>query len=95
MLLMIRVAQQLPIGIPTGGPDLGRVLLNMVFLLLWVVVSAIGFAIAVPIAMRVFNRMTPGVDEMEELRKGNVAVAIAMGATILSMALLVTAVVLK
>lgn len=95
MLLMIRLAQQLPIGIPTGGPDLGRVLLNMVFLLLWVIVSAIGFAIAVPIAMRVFNRMTPGVNEMEELRNGNVAVAIAMGATILSMALLVTAVVLK
>lgn len=96
MALLFALAQQLPpIGIPVGGPDYGRVLLNMVFLLVWVVVSAVGFAIAVPIAMRVFNRVTPGVDEMAELRNGNVAVAIVMSATILAMALLVVAVVLK
>jgi uncharacterized membrane protein YjfL (UPF0719 family) len=95
MMLMARVAQALPIGIPGAGPDYGRVLLNMVFLLLWVVVSAIAFAIVVPVAMRIFNRMTPGVDEMAELRKGNTAVATVMGATILAMVLLVMAVVLK
>ncbi len=95
MMHMIKLAQALPIGIPTGGPDYGRIVMNMIFLLLWVIVSAIGFAIAVPIALRVFNRMTPGIDEMEELKKGNVAVAIVMGATVLAMVLLVMAVVLK
>jgi uncharacterized membrane protein YjfL (UPF0719 family) len=95
MMLAIRLAQQLPLGIPTGSPDYGRILQNMIFLLVWVVVASIGFAIAVPIAMRVFNRMTPGVDEMAELRKGNTAVAIVMAATVLAMSLLVLAVVLK
>ncbi len=95
MLLFIRLAQQLPIGIPTGGPDYGRVLTNMIFLLAWVIVASIAFAIAAPVAMRVFNRMTPGIDEMAELKNGNNAVAIVLGATILAMALLVVAVVLK
>jgi len=96
MFLAIRIAQQLPVGLPSvGGPDYGRVITNMIFLLAWVIVSAIAFGIAVPIAMRVFNRMTPGIDEMAELQKGNTAVAIVMGATILAMVLLVMAVVLK
>lgn len=95
MLLLIRLAQQLPIGIPSGSPDYGRVLINAVFLLFWVVVSAVAFSIAVPVAMRVFNRMTPGIDEMAELKRGNTAVAIVMGATVLAMVLLVVAVVLK
>jgi uncharacterized membrane protein YjfL (UPF0719 family) len=95
MMLMIRVAQALPLGIPESGPDYGRVLLNMVFLLLWVIVSAIAFAIVIPVALTIFNRMTPGIDEMAELRKGNTAVATVMAATILAMVLLVMAVVLK
>lgn len=95
MALWIRAAQQLPIGIPAGSPDYGRVLQNMLFLILWAVVSAIAFAIVVPIAMRVFNWMTPGIDEMAELRRGNMAVAIVMGATIIAMVLLVVAVTLK
>jgi len=69
--------------------------MNMVFLVLWAVVSAIAFAIVVPIALRVFNWMTPGIDEMAELKNGNVAVAIVMGATVLAMVLLVVAVTLK
>lgn len=95
MLLLVRIAQQLPIGIPSGSPDYGRVLINAVFLLFWVIVSAVAFSIAVPVAMRVFNRMTPGIDEMAELKRGNTAVAIVMGATVLAMVLLVVAVVLK
>jgi len=94
MPLLVPLAQQLPPGLQ-GGVDYGRVLINMLFLVLWAVVSAIAFAIVVPIAMRVFNRMTPGIDEMAELKNGNTAVAIVMGATILAMVLLVVAVTLK
>jgi uncharacterized membrane protein YjfL (UPF0719 family) len=95
-LLWITLAQQLPpFAIPTGGTDYGRILLNAVFLLFWVVVAGIAFAIMAPIAMRVFNRVTPGIDEMEELRKGNLAVALVQAATIVAMAILVLAVVLK
>ena len=95
MLLLVPLAQQLPIGLPQGAPDYGSVLTNMAFLILWAVVSAIAFAIVVPIGMRVFNRMTPGIDEMAELKNGNMAVAIVMGSTILAMVLLVVAVALK
>ena len=95
MMLAIRLAQQLPLGIPTGAPDYGRILQNMIFLLVWIVVASIGFAIAVPMAMRVFNRMTPGIDEMAELKKGNTAVAIIMAATVLAISMVVLAVVLK
>ncbi|MGQ0571082.1 MAG: DUF350 domain-containing protein [Armatimonadota bacterium] len=95
MIHAVSLLQALPLGIPTGAPDYGRILMNMVFLVLWAVVSAIAFAIVVPIALRVFNRMTPGIDEMAELKNGNVAVAIVMGATVLAMVLLVMAVTLK
>jgi uncharacterized membrane protein YjfL (UPF0719 family) len=95
MIPILQAVQQLPLGIPMGAPDYGRVLLNMVFLLIWVVVAAIAFSIAVPVAMRVFNRMTSGIDEMAELKNGNLAIAIVMSATILAMALLVVAVILK
>jgi uncharacterized membrane protein YjfL (UPF0719 family) len=93
--LFVKAAQQLPLGIPTGAPDYGRILQNMLFLVLWAIVSAVAFAIVVPIAMRVFNRMTPGIDEMAELKNGNMAVAFVMGATIIAMVLLVVAVTLK
>jgi len=95
MMHAVKVLQGLPLGIPTGAPDYGRILMNMVFLVLWAIVTAVAFAIVVPIAMRVFNRMTPGIDEMAELKNGNVAVAIVMAATVLAMALLVVAVTLK
>ena len=95
MILMSRLLQALPIGLPGGSPDYGRIFMNMIFLVLWAVVSAIAFAIVVPIAMRVFNRMTPGIDEMAELKNGNQAVAIVMAATVLAMVLLVVAVTLK
>ena len=94
MMLLVPIAQQLPPGLQ-GGLDYGRILTNMAFLILWAIVSAIAFAIVVPIGMRVFNRMTPGIDEMAELKSGNVAVAIVMGSTILAMVLLVMAVALK
>jgi uncharacterized membrane protein YjfL (UPF0719 family) len=68
---------------------------NALFLLFWVIVPGIAFATLAPIAMRVFNRVTPGIDAMAELKNGNMAVALVQGATILAMALLVVAVILK
>jgi uncharacterized membrane protein YjfL (UPF0719 family) len=41
------------------------------------------------VAYRVFDRLTPQVDFAEELKKGNVAVAIFIGALFLSIALIV------
>lgn len=94
--LFVSIAQQLPpFGIPPGQDVITRNLISAAFLLFWVVISGIAFAIMAPVAMRIFNRVTPGIDEMDELKKGNLAVAIVQGATILAMALLVVAVLLK
>ena len=41
------------------------------------------------LAYRLFDRLTPHVDFAEELKKGNVAVAIFIGALFLSIALIV------
>jgi hypothetical protein len=32
MLLTTRILQSLPLGIPTGAPDYGRILMHIVFL---------------------------------------------------------------
>ena len=84
-----------PIPGVAAGPDWGGFLLNVVFALLWTIVAAVAFGIAIPLAMVIFNRMTPGLDEFAEIKRGNVAVAIVQFAFILSMSLVVAAILLK
>ncbi|MFH0818159.1 MAG: DUF350 domain-containing protein [Candidatus Micrarchaeota archaeon] len=38
------------------------------------------------LGLKMFDRMTPGIDEMDELKKGNAAVGILMAAVVLSIA---------
>ncbi len=88
-------AQGLP-PIPTGGSvDAGLVLLNMVLAIAWTLVAGISFAVVIPIGMRLFSALTPGIDELEELKKGNMAVALVFAAFILSLAAVVVAILLK
>jgi hypothetical protein len=82
----------LPAG---GGINWGSLLLNMVFAVLWTVVAVVSFAIAIPVAMRLFNALTPGLDEMEELEKGNMAVALVYAFFILSATAVIVAVLVK
>ena len=37
------------------------------------------------LALRLFTMLTPGIDEVEELKKGNMGVAVVVAAVILSM----------
>lgn len=73
--------------LPGAGPDFGSVLLNMLFAVLWSIVAAVGFAVAISIAFFVLNKLTPGLDEWEELKKGNLAVAIVWSFFTLSVAI--------
>jgi uncharacterized membrane protein YjfL (UPF0719 family) len=41
------------------------------------------------VGLKMFDRMTPGIDEMEEIKKGNAAVGILMAAVVLSIATIV------
>ena len=70
-------------------------LINAVAALLWSAVAALIFVVVIVVAMRLFNRLTPGMDEIAELRNGNVAVALVMVAFILSVSGVVIAVLLK
>ena len=75
--------------------DLVGFLLNAVAALLWSVVAALIFTVIIVVTMRLFSLLTPGIDELEELRKGNIAVALVMVGFILAVALVVVAVLLK
>jgi uncharacterized membrane protein YjfL (UPF0719 family) len=54
----------------------------------WGLVGAITMAISLWILLRVFTWLTP-VDEWEELKKGNIAIAIVMAAVIVGFAIVV------
>jgi uncharacterized membrane protein YjfL (UPF0719 family) len=45
--------------------------------------------------MRLFSALTPGIDELEELKKGNMAVALVFATFILSLTAVVVAILLK
>jgi uncharacterized membrane protein YjfL (UPF0719 family) len=63
---------------------IAAIFLSIVQLLLAVVLSAL----AAYLGAWVFNRSTPGLDEWAELRKGNPAVGVVMGAVIVGVAII-------
>lgn len=75
--------------LPGAGPDFASILLNMLFAVLWSLIAAIGFAAAIAIGFRVLNILTPGLNEWEELRKGNMAVGLVWAAFIIAVAIVV------
>jgi uncharacterized membrane protein YjfL (UPF0719 family) len=82
--------------IPDGGDfDFMRILVNMALAVAWAVVAGICFAVVIPLGIRLFGALTPGLDEIEELKKGNMAVAVVFAAFILSLTAVVVAVLLK
>jgi len=50
----------------------------------WAVVASVAMSISLGILLAVYDKLTPRLDEMEELKKGNIAVAIVVAAVILS-----------
>jgi uncharacterized membrane protein YjfL (UPF0719 family) len=81
---------------PTNqGVDLGNLAVQVLFALFWALVGAFIFTLVVSIAMRVFSLLTPSLDEIEEIRNGNVAIAMVMFAFLLSVAAVVAGILLK
>jgi hypothetical protein len=75
--------------LPGAGPDYGSILLNMVFAVLWSIVAAVGFAAAIAIGFRVLNVLTPGLNEWDELKKGNMAVGLLWSSFTIAVAVVV------
>ena len=63
---------------------MARVWIDYVIAIGWGVVGAISMACGLWILLRVFDWITP-IDEWEEIRKGNMAVAIILAAVILAL----------
>jgi uncharacterized membrane protein YjfL (UPF0719 family) len=53
----------------------------------WAIVAAISFAVAMGLAIKVFDKLSKGVDEWEEIKKGNWGMAMIITAMILSVGL--------
>ena len=67
-------------------PSIGGATLGLVIALIQLLVS-LGFAmLAVYAGIRIFDRLTTGIDELAELRRGNTAIGILMGAVVIAYA---------
>ncbi len=71
--------------------NLSTVLLNIAIGMLWAVAGGISLAIVAPIALKIFDWMTKDIDEVEELKKGNMAVGLILFGVILGISLVVAA----
>ena len=60
----------------------------------WALTGAISMGIGLAIAMKLFTLLTPKIDEIEELKKGNIGVAVVLGALILAVAIVIAVTVL-
>lgn len=54
----------------------------------WALTGAFSMAIALPIMLRIFSKLTP-IDEWEEIKKGNIGVSIIVSAVILGAAIVI------
>ena len=64
---------------------LAQQLMNWLLTLGFALVAAISMGIGLGVAFKIFTMLTPGIDEIEELKKGNIAVAVIIAAVVLSM----------
>ena len=67
-----------------GGERMARVWVDYLIAIGWGVVGAVSMACGLGILLKVFDWLTP-IDEWEEVRKGNIAVAIILAAVILAL----------
>ncbi len=71
--------------------NLSTVLLNVAIGMLWAVAGGISLALVAPIAIKIFDWMTKDIDEVEELKKGNMAVGLILFGLILGISIVVAA----
>jgi uncharacterized membrane protein YjfL (UPF0719 family) len=67
--------------------DITMTAFQMIRSLAWAIVAAISFAFAMGLAIKVFDWLSRDIDEWEEIKKGNLGVALIFVAMILSVGL--------
>lgn len=77
-------------GIPNIATDGIMPVILPIFLSIIQLILAIGLAIgAIYLALNILDKLTKGIDEFEELKKGNVAVALEMAGVIITVAIII------
>ena len=71
------------------GLGLEETLLQYLRAVGWSVTAAVGFAFGVGIALKVFDWLSTDIDEWEEIKKGNMGVALIFVSLIVMVGLLV------
>ncbi len=69
------------------GGEMTSLLWQMGRSLLWALVAAISFAFSMGLAIKVFDWLSGEIDEWEEIKKGNLGVALIFVAMILAVGL--------
>jgi uncharacterized membrane protein YjfL (UPF0719 family) len=69
------------------GSELSSLAWQMLRSLLWAMVAAVSFAFSMGLAIKVFDWLSKDINEWEEIRKGNIGVALILVAMILSIGL--------
>lgn len=69
------------------GAEITQMLFQMARSLLWALVAAVSFAFSMGIAIKVFDALSGEINEWEEIKKGNIGVALIFVAMILSVGL--------
>lgn len=69
-----------------GEPDIASASVGLLIAVAQVLVSLVFAMTAVYAGLRIFDKFTKDIDEMAELRRGNVAIGVLLGAVILSYA---------
>jgi uncharacterized membrane protein YjfL (UPF0719 family) len=82
--LSVGISKALTLGIFTGD-GIFAVVIAILQLILGIVLSIA----AIYLALNILDRLTKGVEEFEELKKGNVAVALEMAGVIIAVAVII------
>jgi uncharacterized membrane protein YjfL (UPF0719 family) len=64
--------------------ELNSILIEFAKNIGWAVVASLAMSLSLGILLAVYDKLTPRIDEWEELKKGNIAVAIVLAAVILA-----------
>jgi hypothetical protein len=62
---------------------------NMGYAILWSIAAAIGFSFGIGLAIKIFDWLSVDIDEWEEIKKGNIGVALILIALIVTVGALV------
>jgi uncharacterized membrane protein YjfL (UPF0719 family) len=82
--LSVGISKALTLGILTGD-GIAAVVIAVLQLVLGIVLAIA----AIYLALNILDRLTKGVEEFEELKKGNVAVALEMAGVIIAVAVII------